>query len=86
VTALAALEELSGRAYLRLVALGALIGIPAALVAAGFLALVHELEDVLWHDLPAQLGTSGLDAIPAAVFAAAAAWLTRTALDRRLGQ
>jgi hypothetical protein len=51
VTAPAALEELSGRAYLRLVALGALIGIPAALVAAGFLALVHELEDVLWHDL-----------------------------------
>lgn len=63
MTAPSALEELSGRAYLRLVALGALIGIPAALVAAGFLALVH----------------------PAAVFAAAAAWLTHTTLDRRLG-
>jgi H+/Cl- antiporter ClcA len=58
VTAAATPEELSGRAYLRLVALGALIGIPAALVAAGFLALVHELEDVLWHDLPDQLGYS----------------------------
>jgi H+/Cl- antiporter ClcA len=31
------------------------------------------------------VGIPGLDAIPAAVFAAAAAWLTRTALDRRLG-
>lgn len=51
-------EEPSGPAYLRLVALGALIGIPAALVAAGFPALVHELEDVLWHDLPDQLGHS----------------------------
>ena len=58
MTAAATPEELSGRAYLRLVALGALIGIPAALVAAGFLALVHELEDVLWHDLPDQLGYS----------------------------
>jgi H+/Cl- antiporter ClcA len=58
VTAPSASAELSGRAYLRLVALGALIGIPAALLAAGFLALVHELEDVLWHDLPDQLGHS----------------------------
>jgi hypothetical protein len=30
------------------------------------------------------VGISGLDATPAAVFAGAAAWLTRTALDRRL--
>lgn len=29
------------------------------------------------------VGTSGIDAIPAAVFATSAAWLTRTALDRR---
>lgn len=29
------------------------------------------------------VGLSGVDAIPAAVFAASAAWLTRTALDRR---
>jgi H+/Cl- antiporter ClcA len=46
------------RAYLRLVLLGALIGIPAALLAAGFLALVHELEHVLWTDLPDALGHS----------------------------
>ena len=44
--------------YLRLIGLGALIGLPAALVAAGFLALVHELEDWLWHDLPDALGHS----------------------------
>jgi hypothetical protein len=36
--------------------LGAAIGIPAALVAAVFLSAVHELEDVLWHDLPRELG------------------------------
>jgi H+/Cl- antiporter ClcA len=48
--------ELSGGAYLRLVLLGAAIGIPAALVAAGFLALVHWLEDRLWTDQPDRLG------------------------------
>ena len=48
--------QLSGAAYLRLILLGAVIGLPAALVAAGFLALVHELDDWLWHDLPDALG------------------------------
>jgi len=47
-----------GREYLRLVLLGAAIGIPAALVAALFLALVHDLEHWLWHDLPDALGHS----------------------------
>ncbi len=51
-------QPLAGTAYLRLVALGALVGIPAALVAAGFLALVRELVDLLWHDLPSELGFS----------------------------
>jgi len=41
-------EPPSGRAYLRLVLLGAAIGIPAALVAALLLAFVHELEHWLW--------------------------------------
>jgi H+/Cl- antiporter ClcA len=50
--------ELSGPAYLRLVGLGALIGIPAALVAALFLALVHDLEHWLWGSLPSSLGHS----------------------------
>ena len=44
------------RAYLRLIGLGALIGVPAALIAALFLALVHTLEQLLWHDLPKALG------------------------------
>jgi H+/Cl- antiporter ClcA len=50
--------QLSGPAYLRLVLLGALIGIPAALVAALFLAFVHDLEHWLWSDLPDALGYS----------------------------
>jgi H+/Cl- antiporter ClcA len=37
---------------------GALIGIPAALVAAGFLGLVHYLQGWLWTDLPHALGAS----------------------------
>ena len=51
-------EPLAGAAYLRLVLLAALVGVPAAVLAAGFLALVHELEHVLWHDLPDLLGYS----------------------------
>jgi H+/Cl- antiporter ClcA len=48
----------SAAAALRLVGLGALVGVPAALVAAGFVALVHELEVWLWHDLPERLDAS----------------------------
>ena len=48
--------QITGPAYLKLIGLGALIGIPAALLAAGFLALIHALEDLLWHDLPDALG------------------------------
>jgi H+/Cl- antiporter ClcA len=51
-------QALGGGAYLRLIGLGAAIGIPAALVAAGFLALVHQLETWLWDDLPDALGYS----------------------------
>ena len=46
------------RTYLKVVGLGALIGVPAGLLAAGFLALVHQLENLLWTDLPDQLGHS----------------------------
>ena len=49
-------SPLTGRRYLRLIALGAAIGIPAALVAAGFLALVGQLEHLLWETLPQALG------------------------------
>jgi chloride channel protein, CIC family len=69
----------SGRAYLHLVLLGAAIGIPAALVAALFLALVHDVEHWLWHDLPDALGHSsapwylviGLPVVGAALVVAA---------------
>src|SRR5262249_17494568 len=50
--------QASATAYLKLVALGALLGIPAALVAAGFLGLVHYLEHWLWDSLPSALGHS----------------------------
>ena len=36
--------------------MGAVIGIPAALLAAGFFALVHLVQSWLWDDLPALLG------------------------------
>src|SRR5262245_61650477 len=49
---------MSAAAYGRLVAVGALIGIPAALVAALFLAFVHDLEHWIWDDLPHELGLS----------------------------
>ena len=51
-------HDLGGIEYLRLVGLGAVIGVPAALVAALFLALVHDLEHWLWTDLPDRLGQS----------------------------
>ena len=35
------------------------MGVPAALVAALFVAVVHELEHWLWHDLPEHLNASG---------------------------
>jgi H+/Cl- antiporter ClcA len=49
---------MSAWGYLRLVLLGAVIGIPAALVASVFLAFVHDLEHWLWHDLPHHLDES----------------------------
>ena len=50
--------QIAGPAYVRLVLLGAVVGIPAAAVAALFLALVHELQHWLWTDLPDALGNS----------------------------
>lgn len=46
------------RAYLRLIGIAALIGIPAALLAAAFLGAVHLVEGWLWDDLPAAMGLS----------------------------
>jgi H+/Cl- antiporter ClcA len=50
--------EPGARGYLRLVLLGAVIGIPAALLASVFLAVVHDVEHWLWHDLPQHLDQS----------------------------
>jgi hypothetical protein len=50
--------SLSRSAYLRLVGLGAVIGIPAAFLAALFLAVVHDVEHWLWDSLPSSLGHS----------------------------
>jgi chloride channel protein, CIC family len=41
---------------LRLVLLGAVVGIPAGLVGALFLGIVHEVQHWLWTDLPDALG------------------------------
>ena len=66
---------IEGRSYLRLVGLGALIGVPAALLAALFIAAVHELEDLLWPDSPAWYLVVGLPVAGAAICALARAWL-----------
>ncbi len=50
--------QIDGREYLRLIGIAALVGIPAALVAVGFLQSVHLIEGWLWHDLPLHLGLS----------------------------
>jgi H+/Cl- antiporter ClcA len=70
-------------AYLRLVGLGAVIGLPAAALAALFLAVVHDLEHWLWVELPDSLGHTsppwylviGLPAVGACVVAAARRFL-----------
>ncbi|HEX5018592.1 MAG TPA: chloride channel protein [Actinomycetes bacterium] len=48
----------AAKGYLALIGLGAAIGIPSALLASVFLALVHWCEDLLWTDLPDALGAS----------------------------
>ena len=58
VSAPAPSPAVSGTRALRLIGLGALVGVPAALVAALFIAVVHELQHLLWHDLPERLGTT----------------------------
>lgn len=71
------------RGYLELIGLGAAIGIPAALLAAVFLALVDWCQEALWSDLPHRLGESappwylviGLPVVGAAVVVLARALL-----------
>jgi chloride channel protein, CIC family len=71
------------REYLHAVLLAALVGIPAAFVAALFLGAVHYLEHWLWVDLPDTLGETsppwylvvGLPVVGAAIVLAARSWL-----------
>jgi H+/Cl- antiporter ClcA len=61
---------------------------PTLAVAVGTAAGMAAMTRLLFASLlfaALLVGIPGLDAIPAAVMAAAGAWLTRTALDRRFG-
>ncbi|MFC5063755.1 chloride channel protein [Actinomycetospora atypica] len=49
----------SARDLVGLAGLGAVVGVPAALLAAVFIALVHQCEVWLWTDLPRALGHDG---------------------------
>ncbi len=78
-----ATPQLDRRAYLRLILLGAAVGVPSAVVAAVFLAGVDDLQHWLWHDLPQHLGHNappwyfvlGLPAFGGLVVVAARRWL-----------
>jgi H+/Cl- antiporter ClcA len=71
------------REYLQTIVLAAAVGIPAALVAALFLAAVHYFEHWLWIDLPDALGEStppwylviGLPFVGAVIVLVARLWL-----------
>ncbi|MFD7495436.1 chloride channel protein [Streptomyces sp. NPDC059832] len=47
------------RGYALLLVMAAGIGVPVSAVAFGFLALVHELQALTYHDLPRALGFTG---------------------------
>lgn len=69
--------------YLGVVGLAAAIGIPAALLAALFLAFVHQCEHWLWTDLPSALGYSSppwylVIALP--IVGAGVVWVARAGL------
>jgi len=79
----AAAPQLGGKEYLRLIGIGAVVGIPAALVAVGFLGVVHYVETWLWTDLPRAMGLSAppwwlILGLP--VVGALLVWLARSAL------
>jgi H+/Cl- antiporter ClcA len=70
---------MSGPTLVRLTLVGALIGIPAALVSLAFFTVVHYLQEWLWTDLPPTLGMTappwyliiGLPVLGALIVAAA---------------
>ncbi len=48
--------SLHDRGYLLVLLTCGLLGLPLSVAAFGFLAAVHELEHLVWHDLPVALG------------------------------
>jgi H+/Cl- antiporter ClcA len=56
------LALLRSRRYVGILVLAAVIGVPVSVAAYGFLALVNELQELLFDDLP---GALGLDPTPA---------------------
>ena len=75
-------ETAAGPRPLTFVLLGAAIGIPAALAAALLFAVVQEIQDWLWTDLPSTLGYDappwflilGLPVLGAALVVALSGW------------
>ena len=55
------LELIRTRAYVTLLVFGAMIGVPVAVVAAGFMQLVNVSQEWLYETLPADVG---LDPVP----------------------
>lgn len=53
------LEIVRSRSYISLLVISAGLGVPISCVAYGFLALVSELQSLLYEDLPKGLGFSG---------------------------
>jgi H+/Cl- antiporter ClcA len=58
MNATSAPPPLSGPRFLAVIGISALVGVPAAFVALGFLALVEHGQELLWVDLPDALGYS----------------------------
>ena len=76
-------SPMEGRDYLRLLGLGAVVGIPAAVVAIAFLPVVHWLQNWLWVSLPTAMGLTSppwwlIVALP--VVGAVLVWLASTYL------
>lgn len=57
-----AAPDLHSRAYVQVLVVAALLGIPLSVAAFGFLVAVHELEHVVWETAPDALGFEELPA------------------------
>jgi len=50
--------DTSVKAYLRVIVIAALLGVPAALAAVAFTSLLHDVTHLVWEDLPDAAGWS----------------------------